>query len=69
LLFEQVLLNNCEELFGFSEGQAQLLDALRVLLQSGDVRYGFLRAIIGAHDKLQFDTHGGAPPVGVVHGR
>jgi hypothetical protein len=67
LPFEQALLDGLEQLFGFGEGQAQMLDTLAVLLQGDHVRHGLFLAILGAHDKLNFDTHGGAPPVGVAY--
>jgi hypothetical protein len=67
LLFEQLLLDGHEELLGFSNGQTQMLDTLRVLLQGGDVRHSSFLAILGAHDELKFGTLGGAPPVGVVY--
>jgi hypothetical protein len=42
--------------------QAQMLDALGVLLQCDDVGDSFFLAIIAAEDELQFHTPGGAPP-------
>ena len=61
LVLQQVFLDRVEELFSLSEGQAQMLDALRVLLQGNDISDGFFLAIIGAHDELEFDAHGRAP--------
>ena len=58
LLLKHALLESGEELFRFNERQAQVLDALAVLLQGDDVGHGFFTAIIGAHDELKFDMHG-----------
>jgi hypothetical protein len=55
---QQVFLDRVEELFGLSEGQAEMLDALGILLQSDDVGDGFFLAIIAAQDELEFDAHG-----------
>jgi hypothetical protein len=62
LVVQQAFLDRGEELFGLPECQAQMLDALRVLLQGNDVSNGFFLAIIAAHDELEFDAHGRAPP-------
>ncbi len=51
LLLQQALLGSFEELFGFLECQAQVLDALAVLLQGDDIRHGFFMAIVAAHDE------------------
>src|SRR5207249_7874139 len=58
LVLQQAFLDRVEELFGFPERQAQVLDALGVLLQGDDVGDSFFLAIIAAHDELEFDTHG-----------
>src|SRR5262245_39711093 len=50
-----------QELFGLSEGQAQMRNVLGVLLQGDDVGDGFFLAIIVAHNELEFDAHGRAP--------
>src|SRR5262245_943537 len=43
---------------GFGEGEAQLLATLAVLLQHDHVSDGFLTAIVGAHDELDFALYG-----------
>jgi hypothetical protein len=62
LLLKQVFLDGIQELFGLPACQTQMLDALGVFLQGDDVGNGFFMAIIAAHDELEFDTHGRAPP-------
>jgi hypothetical protein len=62
LAVQQVLLESVQELFGLAECQAQMLDALGVLLQGDDVSDGFFLPIVAAHDELKFDVHGRAPP-------
>jgi len=62
LVLQQAFLKRVEELFGLPECQAQMLDALGVLLQGDEVGDGFCLAIIAAHDELEFDAHGRAPP-------
>jgi hypothetical protein len=56
------VLNGVEELFGFRECQAQIFEAIAVLLQGDESSDGFFTALIGAQDELEFYTHGGAPP-------
>ena len=63
LLLKKALLYGGEELFGFGECQAEVLNTLRVLLQGEDIRDRFLTTIIGAYNELKFDTHREAPPV------
>jgi hypothetical protein len=58
LLLEQALLDDGEELFGFSERQAQVFDALGVFRQGEHIRHGFFTAIVSAHDELNFAVHG-----------
>ena len=48
LVLQQAFLDRVEELFGLLECQAQMLDALGVLLQGDDVGDGFFVAIIAA---------------------
>src|SRR5229473_6847820 len=55
---EHALLDGFEELLRLRERQAQMLDALGVLLHGDDIGDGFFMAIIAAHDQLQFDAHG-----------
>jgi hypothetical protein len=62
LVLQETFLDRGEELFGLPECQAQMLNALSVLLQGDDVSNGFCLAIIAAHDELEFDAHGRAPP-------
>ena len=62
------MLDGGEELFGFRECQAQVLDALGVLLQRDDIGHGCFTVIIGAQDELEFNAHGKTPAVGVVYG-
>src|SRR5205807_738759 len=62
LVLQQALLESVQELFGLPECQAQMLDALGVLLQGDEVSDGFFLAIIAAYDELEFDAHGRAPP-------
>src|SRR6266511_1579607 len=59
LLLGQALLDGFEELLGFGERQAQMLDPFGILPQGDDVRHGFFAVIIGAQDELKFDMHGG----------
>jgi hypothetical protein len=61
-MMQQAFLDRGEELFGLPECQAQVLDTLGVLLHGDDVSDGFFLAIITAHDELEFDAHGRAPP-------
>src|SRR5439155_3416640 len=56
LVLEQVILESVQDLLGLSEGQAQMLDALGVLLQNDEVGDGVFLAIIAAHDELEFDA-------------
>jgi hypothetical protein len=37
LLLEEVVLEGAEELFGLGQGQPEMLDALRVLVQGNDI--------------------------------
>ena len=62
LVLQQAFLDRGEELFGLRERQAQMLNALGVLLQGDEVCHRFFPAIIAAHDELEFDAHGRAPP-------
>jgi hypothetical protein len=62
LMVQQAFLDRGEELVGFPECQAQVLDTLGVLLQGDNVSDGFFPAIIAAHDELEFDAHGRDPP-------
>jgi len=62
LVLQQAFLDGVEELFGLPECQAQMLDALGVLLQGDEVGDGFFMAIVAAYDELEFDAHGRAPP-------
>jgi hypothetical protein len=57
LVVQQAFLDRGEELFDLLERQAQMLNALGVLLQSDEVCHRFFTAIIAAHDQLQFDAH------------
>ena len=61
-MLQQALLESVQELFGLPECQAQMLDALGVLLQGDEVSDGFFLAIIAAHDELEFDAHRRTPP-------
>jgi hypothetical protein len=67
LVLQQALLDSIQELFGLPECQAQMLDALGVLLQGDEVGDGFFMAIIAAYDELEFDVHGKTPP-GLIGG-
>src|SRR3989442_15588805 len=58
LLLQHASLDGVQELFGLPECQAQMLDALGVLLQGDEVGDGFFLAIIITNNKLQFDAHG-----------
>src|SRR2546427_4724937 len=58
LLLQHASLDGVQELFGLPECQAQMLDALGVLLQGDEVGDGFCLAIIITNNKLQFDAHG-----------
>jgi hypothetical protein len=58
LVLQQAFLERGEELFGLRERQAQMLNALGVLLQGDEVCHRFFTAIIATHDQLQFDAHG-----------
>ena len=58
LVLQHALLDSVEELLGFLERQAEMLNACGVLLQGDDVCHRFFMAIIAAHDQLQFDAHG-----------
>jgi hypothetical protein len=62
LSLQQAVLDGFEELFGFLESQAQMFDALAVLLQGDNIGDGGFMAIIISNNELQFDTHGGASP-------
>ena len=62
LALQQPVLEGFEELFGFSEGQAQMLDACVVLFQGDEVGDGGFMAIIITHNELQFDAYGSAFP-------
>ena len=55
-------LEGAEELFGLSEGQPEMLDALMVLVESEDIGDGLFITLIIAHDELQFEAHTGASP-------
>ena len=59
-MLKHALLDRGEELLGFSQSQAQMLDALVVLFQGDEVGDGFFTAIIATYDQLSFDTHGEA---------
>ena len=61
-MLQQAFLESVEELFGLPERQAQMLDALGVLLQGDEVGEGFFLAIIAAHNELEFDEPERAPP-------
>lgn len=52
LLLKHALLDRGEELLGFSQSQAQMLDALVVLVQGDEVGDGFFTAIIATDDQL-----------------
>src|SRR5438445_13371667 len=56
LLLQHASLDGVQELFGLPECQAQMLDALGVLLQGDEVGDGFFMAIVAAHDELGFDA-------------
>jgi hypothetical protein len=62
LLLEQVSLEGAEELFGFGQGQAEMLDALVVFVEGDDIGDGLLLAWIVADNELEFDAHRGASP-------
>ena len=62
LVLQQTFLDSVQELFGLPDCQAQMLDALGVLLQGDDVGDSVFMAIIAAHDELEFDAHGRALP-------
>jgi hypothetical protein len=57
LLGQQVLLDQRQELLGFSQCQAHVLNALAVFRQGEHIRNGFFTAIVGAHDELDFALH------------
>jgi hypothetical protein len=58
LVLQQAFLESVQELFGLPEGQAQMLDALGVLLKDDDIGDGFFMAIIITNNELKFDAHG-----------
>ncbi len=62
LLLQQAFLDGVQELFGLPKCQTQVLATLEVFLQGDEVGDGFFLAIIAAHDELEFDAHGSAPP-------
>jgi hypothetical protein len=64
LLLQQFSLNELEELFGVGLGQAEMLNAVVVLLPGDDIGHGLFTAITVAQDELEFDTHGRSPPGG-----
>jgi hypothetical protein len=53
-----MLLDQRQELLGFSQCQAQVLNALGVFRQGEYIRHGFFTAIVGVHDELDFTVHG-----------
>jgi len=55
LLLEEALLEGTEELFGLSQSQPEMLDALVVLVEGKDIRDGFFLTVIVTDDELQFD--------------
>jgi hypothetical protein len=59
---QEFFLDELEELFGLGEGQAEMLNAVVVLVPRDDISHGPFTAIIAAQDELEFDAHGGAPP-------
>ena len=62
LLLQHAVLDGGEELCGCLERQTEMRRACGVLLQGDEVCHRFFTAIIAAHDELDFDTHGRAPP-------
>jgi hypothetical protein len=62
LVLQQVSLQDAEELFGFRQGQPELLDALVVFVERDHISDGFFLTLITAQDELKFDTHMGASP-------
>jgi hypothetical protein len=59
LLWEEVLLEGAEALFGLGQGQPELLDVSVVLVEGDDIGDGLFLPLITAQDELQFDTHTG----------
>jgi hypothetical protein len=62
VLPQQVTLGGAEQVFGFRQGQPEMLDALVILVQGDDIGDGFFVTLIVTHDELQFDTHTVASP-------
>jgi hypothetical protein len=50
------------ELCGLAQGQPEMLDALRVLVEGDDIGDGLFLTLIVTDDALQCDTHTGASP-------
>ena len=59
LLLEEVSLEGAEQLFGLSQGQPEMLDALVVLVEGDHIGDGLFLTLIAAYDELKFDTHTG----------
>jgi hypothetical protein len=62
LLLEEALLEGTEELFGLSQSQPEMLDALVALVEGKDIGDGFSLTVIVTDDELQFDAHRRASP-------
>jgi hypothetical protein len=62
LLLEEVLLEGTEEVFGLSQSQPEMLDALVVLGEGKDIGDGFFLTVIVTDDELQLDAHSRASP-------
>ena len=62
LLLEEVSLEGAEEVFGLGQGQPEMLDAVRILVEGDDIGDGLFITLIVTQDELQFDTHTGASP-------
>ena len=62
LLLQDVSLEDAEELFGFGEGQPELLDALIVFGEGDDIGNRLFMTVIVTDNELQCDAHTGASP-------
>lgn len=69
LLLEEALLEGTEEVFGLSQSQPEMLDALVVLGEGKDIGDGFFLTVIVTDDELQFDAHSRASPGSSGRGR
>jgi hypothetical protein len=57
LLFQHVLLQRREKLFGFRQCQAEVLEALAVLVEGRDLLHLFLTAIVCTDHELHLQFH------------